>query len=126
MIILSIALFVSGYFVSANFLLKPISDIEFEFYEQVAHDVYEQGNKAIYEVPDGLILGKTSTSIIISSAKATCRGKVIATLQNGELVCKRSIESAEAILIHSLVGIIFFLLGIAVRVFIFEKKNKRN
>ena len=85
-IVIGIALFATGFLISSNLLEKPISNSEFKFYEQVARDVYEQGDKAIYEVPDGVSLERTNTSITIFSAKKTVRGEVIATLQNGEIV----------------------------------------
>lgn len=84
---------------SSNFLQKPTSDSEFE--------LYEQGDKTIYEVPEGVSLERTDTSIIISSAKKTVQGKVIANLQNGELVLTRNEESIEAISNNIFAGIFF-------------------
>lgn len=106
-VIIVIVLFGSGYMFSSNVLQKPTSDSEFELYEQVARDVYEQGDKTIYEVPEGVSLERTDTSIIISSAKKTVRGKVIANLQNGELVLTRNEESIDAISNNILAGIFF-------------------
>ena len=126
LIILSIALFVGGYLASVNTLYKPISDSQFEFYEQVACDVYEQGNKAIYEVPDGVSLERTSTSITISSANRTYRGKVIANLQNGELVYTRKPETGFVIFASSLIGAMFVCIGVLVWEPIDEKIKKRN
>lgn len=128
LVIIGIALFASGYLFSSNLLEKPTSNSEFEFYEQVARDVYEQGDKAIYEVPDGVSLERTNTSITISSAKKTVRGKVIANLQNGELVFTRNAETGEAIFINILVGILFVLVSILIWISIssFYEKIKRN
>lgn len=127
MIITSVTLFISGYLVSSNLLTKQISDSEFEFYEQVARNVYEQGEKVIYEVPDGVILERTSTSITISS-KGTNRGKVTAILQNGELIFTRNEERGEAIAIGILSGILFVLISILLWIGIpyFYEKSKRK
>ena len=121
-IILSIVFFVSGYWLTASTLTKPITNSEFEFYEQVARDVYEQGNKAIYEVPNGVLLVKTNTSITISN-DGIRRGQVVATLQNGELVCTRDLQTAYAIIVNSLCGIIFSMPG---TIFVKEKMRKRS
>lgn len=110
-VVISIALFVSGYISSSNLLAKQISDSEFEFYEQIARDVYEQGERAIYEVPDGVNLERTSTSITISP-KGTNRGKVIASLQNGELIFTRNKEIGESIAVGILTGILFVLISV--------------
>lgn len=125
MIITSVTLFISGYLVSSNLLTKQISDSEFEFYEQVARNVYEQGEKVIYEVPDGVTLERTSTSITISS-KGTNRGKVTANLQNGELIFTRNEERGEAIAIGILSGILFVLISILLWIGIpyFYEKSK--
>ncbi len=127
MIITSVTLFISGYLVSSNLLTKQISDSEFEFYEQVARNVYEQGEKVIYEVPDGVILERTSTSITISS-KGTNRGKVTANLQSGELIFTRNEERGEAIAIGILSGILFVLISILLWIGIpyFYEKSKRK
>ncbi len=127
MIITSVTLFISGYLVSSNLLTKQISDSEFEFYEQVARNVYEQGEKVIYEVPDGVTLERTSTSITISS-KGTNRGKVTANLQNGELIFTRNEERGEAIAIGILSGILFVLISILLWIGIpyFYEKSKRK
>jgi len=127
MIITSVTLFISGYLVSSNLLTKQISDSEFEFYEQVASNVYEQGEKVIYEVPDGVTLERTSTSITISS-KGTNRGKVTANLQNGELIFTRNEERGEAIAIGILSGILFVLISILLWIGIpyFYEKSKRK
>ena len=98
-VIIFIVLFGSGYMFSSNFLQKPTSDSEFE--------LYEQGDKTIYEVPEGVFLERTDTSIIISSTKKTVRGKVIANLQNGELVLTHNEESIEAISNNIFAGIFF-------------------
>ena len=108
-LIIGIALFLSGYLFSSNLLEKPISNSEFEFYEQVARDVYEQGDKAIYEIPNGVSLERTDETITISSARGAVHGKVVATLQNGELVFTRNAERGEAILKNSLIGILFVI-----------------
>ena len=126
MVIMGIALFASGYLFSSNLLEKPTSNSEFEFYEQVARDVYKQGDKAIYEVPDGVSLERTNTSITISSAKETVRGKIIANLQNGELVFTRNAETGKAIFINILVGILFVLVSIFTVSSIYKKIKKRK
>lgn len=110
-VIICIALFISGYVLSSNLLAKQISDSEFEFYEQIARDVYEQGERAIYEVPDGVNLERTSTSITISS-KGTNHGKVIASLQNGELIFTHDKEIGETIAVGILTGILFVLISV--------------
>ena len=126
-VVIGIAIFTSGYLVSANLLKKPISNREFELYEQMARSVYEQREQSIYEVPKGIHLDKTATSIIISSDKVTVRGKVIANLQNGELVFTRKSETGEAIVINSLIGFLFVLVSLItwLNVPSFNEKNKK-
>lgn len=127
MIIISVTLFISGYLVSSNLLTKQISDSEFELYEQLARNVYEQGEKVIYEVPDGVILERTSTSITISS-KGTNRGKVTANLQDGELIFTRNEERGEAIAIGILSGILFVLISILLWIgipYMYEKSKRK-
>ena len=105
-IIVGIILFISGYLISSTFLVKNISNSEFEFYEQVARDVYEQGDKSIYEVPYGISLQRTNTSITISSANNNYFGKVVAKLQNGNLVFTHDSEANDIIVLNSCFGFI--------------------
>lgn len=105
-IILGIILFTTGYLISSTLLVKNISSSDFKFYEQVAKDVYEQGDKTIYEVPDGISLQRTNTSITISSANNNYFGKVVAKLQNGKLVFTHDLETRETIVLNSFFGFI--------------------
>ena len=125
-IISNIVLLVCGFLVTFNIINKPISDSKFAFYEQVAYDVYKQGSKAIYEVPEEVFLEKTSTSIIIFSANRAYRGKVIARLQNGELVYIRESEKEKLIILSSLIGMLCACIGNRVLIHIGEKIKKHN
>lgn len=109
-----VALFAVGYLFSSLALQKLVSDSEFSYYEQVAKDVYEQGSSTIYEVPETVTLEKTDTEIIISSADINKRGKVCATVQNGELVFERDNETGDAIGLSIAFGIIFVLIGLII------------
>jgi len=125
-IISNIVLLVCGFWVTFNIMNNPISDRKFAFYEQVAYDVYKQGCKAIYEVPDEVSLERTSTSISISSANSKYLGKVIAKLKNGELVYIRESEKEKAIILSSLIGMLCACIGNLVLIHIGEKIKKRN
>ena len=128
-IILGIAIFASGYHISANFLEKPTTNSEFDLYEKVVRDIYEHVDQAIYEVPGGVSIEITNTSITISSAKETVRGEVIANLQNGEFVFTRNAETGRAISTNILVGFLFILFSILIWTSvssIYEKIKKRK
>lgn len=108
LVIIGIAIFVSGYLLSSNFLEMPISNCEFEFYEQVAADLYNKGYVAIQEVAqEELSIKITNTSIIISSTNSAGRGKVIANFQSGELVITRDAEIPEAIFVNTVMGLLW-------------------
>lgn len=120
--------FASGYIISSNVLLKPINNSLFEFYEQVARDVYEQQDKAIVYVPVGVSFEGADTSFTISSADKNFRGKVIANSQNDELVLTRDTEMGKAIFLNSLFGVgftaqILVLMG-AISFFYLRKRQK--
>ena len=94
-VIIVIALFAVGYLYTYNNLAKPLSPEEIELYEQIARNVYEQGNGTIVEAPVGIKVETSSTSIKVTRADSS--GKVIARLQNGELVFDSSTGQKEAV-----------------------------
>lgn len=101
-----IVAFLAGYRISSEFLTKPISNTQCEYLKQLASEVYEQGDKVIYEVPDDICLEKTETSIIISLDNNELRGRVIATLQNGELVYETDLRRGDAIFTNICAGLL--------------------
>lgn len=126
---IAIALFVGGFLVGWNFMEKPMSDSQFEMCEQIARDVYEQKGQVIVEAPEDFSVSMTTTTITVKSAEASVRGKVDASLHNGELVMERSLETGEAVFISILMGILFFLLGaliFCIVCMIQEKVQKRR
>lgn len=130
LIIFTIALFIGGYLVSWNFMEKPLNDSQFELCEQVARDVYAQKGNVIVEAPEDFSVSMTTTTITVQSANNLySRGKVIAKLQNGELVMMRDIETGEAVCNSILMGILFVLvtfLIVAGAYVIYEKIKKKS
>lgn len=126
---IAIALITASFFVSWNFMLKPMSDSQFEMCEQIARDVYEQKRDVIVEVPEDFSVKITTTTITVKSADLFVRGKVEASLCNGELVITRNLETVEAIIGSVLFGIMFSCLAVLiliVGVLIYEKAQKRK
>lgn len=111
-IIFAIVLFIGGYLVSWNFMQKPLDDSQFELYEQVARDAYTQKENVIVEAPEDFSVSMTTTTITVQSANMLHRGKVIAKLQNGELVMTRDMETGTAVFVSILIGILFILITI--------------
>lgn len=129
LVVIAIALFIAGYLVSWNFLRKPLNDNQFELCEQVARDVYAQKGTVIVEAPEDFSVEMTTTTITVKYANRLCRGKVIAKLQNGELVMTRNMEIGDAVFVSILMGILFVLvpaLVIAIIGSIYEKLNKKK
>lgn len=109
LIISCILLFIAGYLVSWNFLKKPLNESQFKQCEQVAYSVYEQKGNVIVEAPEDFYVNMTTTEITVKLSSGLHRGKVIARLQNGELVMTRNMEIGETVVCSILVGIIFVL-----------------
>ncbi|MCI9177733.1 MAG: hypothetical protein HFJ28_04055 [Clostridia bacterium] len=112
LIIFAIASFIGGYLVSWNFMEKPLNDSQFKLCEQVARDIYAQKRSVIVEVPKNFSVSMTATTITVQSANKLYRGKVIAKLQNSELVMTRDMETREAVFWSILMGILFILVAI--------------
>lgn len=104
-----ILLFIAGYLVSWNFLKKPLNEGQFKQCEQVAYSVYEQKGNVIVEAPEDFYVNMTTTEITVKLTSGLHRGKIVARLQNGELVMTRNMEIGEAIVCSTLVGILFIL-----------------
>ncbi len=122
------ALFIAGYLVSWNFLIRPMNDDQFEVCEQIARDVYAKKGDVIVEVPDGYFVSKTTTTITVEPANIPYHGKVTARLQNGELVITQNTEIAGRIGLSMLIGIIFLLVSILIWaiISIIRKKIKQK
>lgn len=114
LIILVIALSIGGYLVSWNFMERPLNDSQFELCEQVARDMYAQKGNVIVEEPEGLSVSMTTTTITVKSDNTLYRGKVIAKLQNGELVMTRDMETGKAVYHSILMGILFVFVPILI------------
>lgn len=128
LVIIAIALFSAGFFVGWSFMEKPLSENQFELCEQIARDVYEQKRQVIVEAPEDFSVNVSTTTITVSSSYPFFRGKVLATLQNGELVMTRSLETGDAVFISILMGILFVLLAILLVMLIkkIQKRKQRN
>lgn len=125
-VIIAIAIFSAGYFVSWNFIEKPLSENQFEMCEQIARDVYNQKKQqVIVEAPEGFLVSISTTNITVESANPFFRGKVLASLQNGELVMTRHVEQGEAIFLSILMGILFICISILI-VQKYKKDGKVN
>lgn len=124
--ILAIALFIGGYLVSWNFRVKPLNDSQFEIYEQVARDVYDQKENVMVEAPKESYVSITATTITV---EATCpyRGEVIARLQNGKLAMTRNMKTGEAVFTSIVTGtafvLVFALVTIVIDSIIHKKKS---
>ncbi len=116
-VIILLILYVCGYCFAAHFCVKPITDKEFELYEQVASDFYNKlGKVSLYELPDGVDLKRTDTKIIVSSSEKTKFGEVIAKMKDGKLVLERDSKAEERAWRSVLIGI---LIAVVVWVAIF-------
>lgn len=109
--IIGIIFFCGGYYISGNILTKTISNKEFEMYEQVAQNYYDQFKKStIVEIPKGVVVKKTDTCIIVyhnHNEPIYKLGRVIATLQNGKLVFERDNEVNRQIKMNVIMGTLF-------------------
>ena len=123
LIVLAVALFSTGYIISANFLKKPLNENQFDLYEKVAQDVYEHGNQIIVEAPNDVTISKTATTITVKP-KFGFAGKVEAKLKNGELVFTRFTEKGESIFFNILMGIEFVLVYILLVLIIWKIRDK--
>lgn len=119
-VIAVIASFICGYLLWWNFMAKPLNDSQFELCEQVARDVYAQKGTVIVEVPEDFYVTITETTIRVELLNCSYRGKVIAKLQNGELVMTRDMQTEEAVFFSILVGIVFGLVTILIAIYIKE------
>lgn len=118
-LIIIIALFISGYLISWNFMMKPLNDSQFELCEQVARDVYaHQRENFIVEAPEDISVSINATTITVQLADSLHRGKVIAKLQNGELVMKRDMETGEAVLTSIGMGLLVLILAFLILVIV--------
>lgn len=133
LVVVSISLFIAGFFVSWNFIEKPMSDSQFDMCEQIARDVYEQKGNVIIEVPEDFSVSITTTTITVKSADYFVRGTVDASLCNGKLVIVRNLENYEAISVSVLTGIAFilvaafvFIMGVAIKCEVQERKQRRR
>ena len=107
-VVIFMILFVCGYCYSSHFCIKKVSDREFEVYEHVARDFYNQlGKDSLYETPEGVEVTRTDTEIIVFSSEKTKYGKVIAKLKDGKLIIEKEFKSEERIGTNILIGIIF-------------------
>lgn len=111
LVAIAIALFIAGYLVAWNFFEKPLNDNQFEACEQVARDIYAQ-KAVISEVAEDFSVSMTTTAITVRPTRSPYRGKVIARVQNDELVIIRDMETGGAIFFSILIGIFFVLVPI--------------
>ena len=129
LVIIAIAIFSAGFLVCWNFMKKPLSENQFEMCEQIARDVYEQKGQVIVEAPEDFSVSISTTTITVKSANTFFRGKVLASLQNGELVMTRHLEQGDAIFLSILMGILFICVSFLILCLgdtIYKKVQKRR
>lgn len=101
--------FIIGFTLSAKFATAPLSDSDYAYMEQIARNVYEQGNdNIIYEMTEGINIEIDATTITVS--KDGHVGKVTAKLQNGELLTERVHNYEDGIARNILTGIIYSII----------------
>ena len=119
--IIVIALFAGGYLYTYNNQAKPLSPEEIELYEQIARNVYEQGDRTIVEAPADVKIETSSTSIEITGANRS--GKVIARLQNEELVFDSSTGQKEAVASSCAGGVQALAIGAIILWILLDTRN---
>lgn len=107
-----IVLFLVGYKVSDEFIMKPHTNEELKYCEEVAKTIYEQRDEYIIEIPEDIVFTKTDTSINVH--KRWRSGEIIATLENGELVYERNSHMGTRIFINFCLGALFMLVTILI------------
>ncbi len=125
-VITAIILFISGYLICWNLLEKPMSNEDFKRCEIIAQDVYEQRENVIVEVPEEFWVKMDATTITVELSDYFVRGKVNASLHNGELVFTHNLETADAVIFSMMVGYLFFAVGALIYCGIGAIKEKRN
>ena len=74
-------LFIIGYYLSATFVHKPLSDSQLDYYEEIALNVFEKTVGNVTIETDEVIVNKTPSTITVSP-KYGYVGFVKATLEN--------------------------------------------
>lgn len=115
--------FFIGYFGNFMLITRPITDVEFEYCEQVAQSIYAQKDEYLIEVPNNVGFVKTDTEIKVW--KGTGSGKVIATLENGKLVFERNKEIPKMLTVNILIGVLFVCVFGLIDAGIDEYKEKK-
>lgn len=113
-LLIAVALFISGFVVSWIFWQKPLSDKQFKACEQVIRDIYAQSGNVIVESPEdfSVSVSTTATTITVETASNPYRGKVIAEMHDGELIMTRYMETGEAIFASVIIGVSFVIAAI--------------
>ena len=111
-VIIVIVLLAGGYLYTYNNRAKPLSPEEIELYEQIARNVYEQGDGTIVEAPADIEVETSSTSIKVTSTNRS--GKVIARLQNGELSFDSSTGQKGAVASSCAGGVLALFIGVLI------------
>jgi len=112
-----ITIFIIAFFITWNFfkiLNKPLNESQLEACEQVAYDVYAQGDVVLVDVPEGFSVEKTISSIAVQPNTNFQRGKVVAEIQNGELVITRDTKLELDFDTLMSICILGFLLGFGI------------
>lgn len=101
-------LFFIGYYISATFIHKPLSDNQLDYYEEIALNVFEKTVGNVTIETDEVVVRKTPSDIIVSP-KYGYVGFVKATLNNDDLVFSRvsGAGTVTSIILNCLLGIIF-------------------
>lgn len=121
LVVLGIFVFMGAGFFVTSMLKKP--DAQFGYYEQIAQEVFEQGNQFIVECPEDVVVEITATSIKVSSSNGYF-GYVNARLKDGELRFERVKQTPDLVLL--LIGVALFLIGIWVKILTYSINEYHN
>lgn len=116
---LAMLIFAGGFIFSWFLLEKPLNDDEFAFCETIAQNVYSNGQQFLTGMQKRVSVAIDDTTITVSLADITRRGKIIAELHDGELVMTRNFETGKAIFTSILIALTLLLVCAAIFIGIF-------
>lgn len=99
--------FIFGFIISNQFIFIEMNEQEYKMCEEAAYDIYNQMSEhpLLYEVPDHVKVSISNTEITVSAFLKG--GKVIASLENNELVVKRDSMKGLCLFEDILMGLLF-------------------
>ena len=129
LLIIIIFFVVAGYLFSINTISMPLTQEHFEYYEQLAHNIYLQKEPIIIDDLEGVEVSISVAKITVKPSDFTYRGYIVAKQQNSELVMTRYFEIGEAIVFGFIIGLIFLYMLISLCIFfqdLYKKIRFRN